>query len=153
MEFFTSIEFYCLAMIIAVALLGLLLHQPPQKPAETYIARLFLQVTDTPSNQSIRISIAPDGSAILSRSGLTGDENQSINLVIDVVGDKVKIVEKRATATNVGAYCLPLRGVAQLNCFRKGHYTLRFESEVTGTWGTMTVLAVEGYANETELRF
>jgi hypothetical protein len=130
------------------------MHQPPQKPAETYIARLLLDAANSPGAETIRVSIAPDGSAILSRTGLMGDPTEGINLVAEVIGDKVKIVEKRASkSATLSSQCSPLRGVAQLNCFRKGHYTIRYESEVTGTWGTMTILAVDGFANETELRF
>lgn len=154
MEFFTSTEFYCLAMVVAIALIGLLMGQSPQKPAETYITQLFTTVATSGETDMVKLSVMPDHTVLLTRDGIVGSPDMGINIVAEVVGDKVKIVEKRASqATLSGSTAqVPLHGTAQLNFLRHGHYSVRYESEITGAWGMLTLSMVEGSIRSAELR-
>lgn len=154
MEFFTSTEFYCLAMVVAIALIGLLMGQSPQKPAETYITQLFTTVVQSAENDMVKLSVMPDHTVLLTRDGIVGSPDMGINIVAEVVGDKVKIVEKRASQATLSGNTaqVPLHGTAQLNFLRHGHYSVRYESEITGVWGMLTLTIVEGSIRSAELR-
>lgn len=153
MEFFTSTEFYCLAIVVAVALIGLLMSDKPQKPAETYITTLYTSIDAEPyADNAVCLNVMPDGALLISRSGIAATPDTGINLVVDVVGDKVRIVEKRATAAAASTLPTMLRGTAQLTCLRRGRYTVRYESEVTGMWAILALSMVEGYSRSAELR-
>ena len=154
MEFFTSTEFYCLAMVVAIALIGLLMVQSPQKPAETYITQLFTTVAQSAENDMVKLSVMPDHTVLLTRDGIVGSPDMGINIVAEVVGDKVKLVEKRAAQTTLSGSTaqVPLHGTAQLNFLRHGHYSVRYESEITGAWGMLTLSMVEGSIRSAELR-
>ncbi|MBS7375283.1 MAG: hypothetical protein KIG52_04980 [Muribaculaceae bacterium] len=155
MEFFTSTEFYCLAMVVAIALIGLLMGQSPPKPAETYITQLFTTVAHHGDDADmVTLSVMPDRTVLIARSGIIGAPDMGINLVAEVVGDKVKIVEKRASLTHrLGTTGeVPLHGTAQLRCFGLGHYSVRYESEITGGWALLSLSMVEGFARSVDLR-
>lgn len=152
MEFFRSTEFYCLAIVVAIALLGLLLQQPPQKPAETYIARLQLALAETLDYEMLCLCVMPDGSILLEHRGIRAPEDVSINLVAELKGDRVTIVEKpvgRMSASGAGdvAWC----GIANLRFFGTGRTAVRFESEVTGAWCTLSLLNVEGFSTSSRM--
>lgn len=154
MEFFTSTGFYCLAIVTAIALLGMLLHPAQIKPAETYIMRAMLMPDDAPCNGgSVTISVAADGSITLKRRGITAPPDTAINLVADVRGDKVKIIEKLAMPQPIGHSDEPLIASAQLHFIGSGRWAIRYESEVTGTWCTLSLLNAEGYSTTAEMRY
>ncbi len=155
MEFFTSTGFYCLAMVVAIALIGLLMGQTPQKPAETYITQLFTTVAHLGDDADmVTLSVMPDKAVLIARHGITGSPDMGINLVAEVVGDKVKIVEKRASLTHLPSATaeVTLNGTAQLRCFGRGHYSVRYESEITGGWALLSLSMVEGFARSAHLR-
>ena len=82
MEFFTSTEFYCLAMVVAIALIGLLMGQSPPKPAETYITQLFTTVAHHGDDADmVTLSVMPDRTVLIARSGIIGAPDMDINLV------------------------------------------------------------------------
>ncbi|MGN0214136.1 MAG: hypothetical protein ACI4AH_04930 [Muribaculaceae bacterium] len=152
MEFFRSTEFYCLAIVVAIALLGLLLQQSPPKPAETYIVRLQLMPIGAVCDESVNMSVMPDGSTLLEHIGINAPQDVAINLVAERRGDRVTIVEKyaeRISASDVGD--VAWRGIASLQFLGNGRTAVRFESEVTGAWCTLSFLNVEGYSTSSRM--
>ena len=123
-----------------MALLGVLLHQSPPKPAETYVLRLQLLPGEASVGEQLAMRVLPDGTMLLEHAGIVAPADAAINLVAERRGDRVAIVEKYAHGASL------VRGIAQLGFLGKGRTAVRFESEVTGAWCTLAVLNVEGYA-------
>lgn len=146
MEFFSSTGFYCLAIVVAMALLGILLHQSPPKPAETYVLRLQLLPGEASVGEQLAMRVLPDGTMLLEHAGIVAPADVAINLVAERRGDRVAIVEKYAHGASLVSGMVAWRGIAQLGFLGKGRTAVRFESEVTGAWCTLAVLNVEGYA-------
>lgn len=151
MEFFSSTGFYCLAIVVAMALLGVLLHQAPPKPAETYVLMLQLLPGDTAADEQLLLQVMPDGTTLLEHAGIVALAEAAINLVAERRGDRVTIVEKYAHGTSLSGGMAAWRGIAQLGFLGKGRTAVRFESEVTGRWCTLVVLNVEGYASSKQM--
>lgn len=155
MEFFTSTGFYCLAVVIAIALLGLLLHSSQQKPAESYIvaATLLPDLQADSGNGYLSLCVEPSGTVSLMRSGIITGADTAILLVAEVTGDKVKIVEKLASHGFSTTAESAMTATASLKFFKRGRWAVRYESEVTGTWCTLSLLFVEGCSAKAEMRY
>jgi len=155
MEFFTSTGFYCLAIVTAIALLGVLLHPAPLAPAETYIAKLSLSPSDS-TIPAISLSVGADGQVTLTRTGIVANiADTAINIVAEVRGNKVTIVEKFAHLPSGYAQAVeqtPI-GTVQLSFFKKGRSAVRYESEVAGMWCTLSLLNAEGFHCSAQLRY
>lgn len=157
MEFFTSTGFYCLAVVLAVALMGMLLHQQQLKPAETYIVAMQLLPAPEPcGNGEITLTVMPDGTVSLLRTGIGGPPQMAVNLVADLQGDKLRITEKLASRPAAYAAAepeVPLTASASLRFLRRGRWAIRYESEITGTWCTASLLFAEGNSVSAQLRY
>ncbi|MGM9803882.1 MAG: hypothetical protein ACI308_06870 [Muribaculaceae bacterium] len=154
MEFFSSTEFYCMAVVVAIALLGVLLHQSPQGPAETYVLPMLLTGIDGPfGDETLSLTVTPQGEVMLVHTGLMIDPDARVNVTAQKCGDKITIVERRADRVLGSSQPQAMRAVAQLAFVGRGRTWIRFESEVTGTWGTLSLLNVEGYAASVQLRY
>ena len=90
MEFFSSTGFYCLAIVVAMALLGVLLHQAPPKPAETYVLRLQLLPGDTAADEQLLLQVMPDGTTLLEHAGIVAPAEAAINLVAERRGEALR---------------------------------------------------------------
>lgn len=155
MEFFTSTGFYCLAVVLAIALLGVLLHSSQQKPVESYIVAATLHpVLQTERGLGyLRLCVKPDGTVALERTGIIAHADAAVNLTAEVKGDKVKIVEKLASQYISTSPESAMIATADLKFFTRGRWAVRYESEVTGTWCTLSMPYIEGYSAKAEMRY
>lgn len=133
---FNSPEFYTLALVIAIALVGLLFGERDPGPASTGIAPFTLNpcVTDAPGR--IALHALDDGDVMVLRDGMPVNDGDTVNIVATVVGDKVTIVEKRGVYGRGEAYSAD--GTATLSCLGHRRYHVRYESELTGQWALFT---------------
>ena len=136
----TSVEFYTLAFVVAMALVALLIGKKEKQPPSTYIVQL---TTTEPADQGTDIDtviLQPSGDAVLlKRTGIEVSPEDSVNLVITIQQDYCTIVEKRGRKSK-GRARQTMDGEAVLKCLRPYRkYRIRYESQLNSTWAKFTL--------------
>ncbi len=133
-----SVEFYTLAFVVAMTLVGLLMSRSEKKPPSTHIVQLLTTPSDGEVRDTVTIETVQAGTVTIHRTGLTLGSEETINLVITVQEDHCTIIEKKGIKRR-GRDSLPVQGQATLNCLRPGHrYRVRYESQLTSAWAQFT---------------
>lgn len=157
-----SIEFYSLALLVAIALIGLICGEKPHTPATTDIVQLVLKWlpqsvpadadADVPS--TVTLTALPDGQVLLERTGLSLRSGDTAFIVATIVDDKIKIVEKQGMHSTLAVWPAACTASATLGFWREGRKLhVRYESELTGRWGTFTFANVEGRTASVDLKY
>lgn len=133
-----SVEFYTIAFVVAMALVGLLMGRTEKKPPSTYIFQLLTMPSSSDDDDLLCIEVLDGGRVRLSRTGLSIGPEETVNLVFTVRDEQCSIVEKKSVRQrrSVGE---PVSGEAIVKCLRPGcRYRMRYESQVTSKWATFT---------------
>ncbi len=158
-----SIEFYSIALFVAIALIGLIFGEKTHAPATTDIVPLALKwpqaavpqsrdADDVPS--TVTLAAMPDGQVMLTRTGLSLRPGDTAFIVATAVNDKLKIVEKQGTHTTVAVWPEPCEASAVLGFWGTGRkFHVRYESELTGQWGTCVIANADGRTARIELKY
>lgn len=171
-----SSEFYTLAFVVVMALVGLIFVRREKQPPSTYIIQLATvpvgeeQSESSPGGnhpspqcgQSSTLGETPDvlclepmegGRIRLARTGLALGVEETINLVITVQEETCSIVEKKGLRRR-SAVPVPVTGEAMLGCLRPGtKYRVRYESQVTSTWASFTLDTASPVPIEVPLKY
>jgi hypothetical protein len=132
-----SIEFYVIALFVAFALLGLIVGHREPGPATSDIVELVLTAEEgTTGTPMLTLQSQPDGTVLLTRTGLPMRPGETAHLVVTVVDDKVNVVEKRGVRSP-GNVMIDHRGQAVLTSLRNRRYYVRYDSAITEHWGTV----------------
>ena len=136
----TSVEFYTIAFVVAMALIALLMGRREKQPPSTFIVQL---ATCNDENDESEDTVLLDGEAgkplRLKRTGITIGPEETVNLVITVQEDHCTIVEKKGKKKR-GAGGEAAIGEAVIKCLRPaGKYHVRYESQLNSTWATFTL--------------
>ncbi len=148
----TSVEFYSMALVVAFVLLGILLEQRKRGVASTHFATLEL----TPSRQetSTLVLRAGDGDRVtFERDGLPLRQAEAVSLVATVRGREISIVEKKAHSAVLGGHESYYAGVVTVDFMPPRRWKVRFESQVTGEWGTAKFTSVNGNVATVRLNY
>ena len=121
-----SVEFYTIAFVVAMALVGLLMGRTEKRPPSTHIVQLATTpATDVEDDEDgVCLEALDNGRVRFTRSGLSIQE------------DRCSIVEKKGIRRrrSLGE---PIRGEVTVKCLRPGvKYRMRYESQVTSAWAT-----------------
>lgn len=138
----TSVEFYTLAFVVAMALVALLMGRTEKKPPSTYIVQLMTNISDEETEAEDTVLLQPTaGTVQLKRTGISIAPEDTVNLVITVQEDSCSIVEKKGRKSrSKGIVGDPAIGEAVLKCLRPGtKYHMRYESQLNSTWATFTL--------------
>ncbi len=155
-----SIEFYSIALLVAVALIGLIFGEKPHRPAATDIVQLVLKWPQTavaspdemPS--AVTLTAMPDGQVRLSRTGLSLRPGDTAFIVATMVDDKLRIEEKQGVRSTMAVWPEPCEASATLGFWPAGRKLhVRYESELTGQWGTCALANVGGRESRIELKY
>ena len=136
----TSVEFYTIAFVVAMALVALLMGRKEKQPPSTYI----VQLATTPdegdeSEDTVTFDGEPGKPLRLKRTGISIDPEETVNLVITVQEDHCTIVEKKGKKKR-GSLGEAVIGEAVIKWLRPaGKFHLRYESQLTSTWATFTL--------------
>ena len=134
-----SVEFYVLALFVAFALLGVVFGRSEHSPARTHLAAYETEPDSeihSDDDHWIRLSGQPDGKVLIERQGLELAQGEAVNLVATIVDDKLTIVEKRGLAGQGEA--TPCKAWVNVDWMPGQRLHIRYESELTGEWGTTT---------------
>ena len=155
-----SVEFYTIALLVAVALIALLLRQREPGAARTHIVALDLEPTGedvprddnaTPKPTTLRLTALADGKVTLERDSMPLRAQETVNLVATVIGDKVTIEEKKGMTAVFNSQERYYTGSQTLTFLPLEKVYIRYESQVTGRWAKFAFLNREGNKLEREL--
>lgn len=132
-----STEFFVMALMVAMAILALMFGQPNQGPATTIITTLALNPCITDDDGLIVLNAMPDGDVLLLRNGIPLCDGDTVNIVVTVIGDKLKIVEKKGVISPSGTE-IKTDGITTLTGVPIDRFHVRYESEITGQWALFT---------------
>lgn len=137
----TSVEFYTLAFVVAMALIALLMGRNEKNPPSTYIVQLATtDAEDADAEDTVTLQPTPTGAILLRRTGISVTSEDTVNLVITIQEDNCSIVEKKGRKSRKGMTGDPVTGEAVLKCMRYGpKYHMRYESQLNSTWATFTL--------------
>ena len=141
----TSVEFYTLAFVVAMALVALLMGRSEKQPPSTYILQLITvpQAVDDADDADDAVTLEPLDQGccfLLNRSGITLAPDETVNLVITIQQDHCTIIEKKGKKRHRGVVGEPVAGKAVIKCLRPAtRYRVRYESQLTSTWATFTL--------------
>lgn len=133
-----SVEFYTIAFVVAMSLIGWLMSRSEKKPPSTHIVQLETVPAQDDAQDTLTMEITDNGRVLLQRTGLSLGNEETINLVITIQEDHCSIIEKKGIKRRrcVGQ---PVSGQAMLSCLRPGcRYRMRYESQLTSAWATFT---------------
>ena len=155
-----SVEFYTIALLVAVALIALLMRQREPEAARTHIVPLDLEPTGeevprddnaTPRPTHLRLTALADGKVALERDALPLRAQETVNLVATVIDDKVTIEEKKGMTAVFNSQEHYYNGSQTLTFLPFEKVYIRYESQVTGRWAKFAFLNREGNSYEREL--
>lgn len=137
----TSIEFYTLAFVVAMALVGFLIGSSQKDPPSTYILQLLTSPSQETSDagNTLFIECIEEGVFLFKREGLSLAPGETVNLVFTLRGEECTIVEKKGKRCR-GVEEDPVAGCATVRCLRFGRkYRIRYESQLTSTWASFSL--------------
>ena len=133
-----SVEFYTLAFVVAMTLIGLLMSRSEKKPPSTHIVQLETSPAQDNAQDTLTLEVIDRGRVSLQRTGLSIGSEETVNLVITIQEDHCSIIEKKGIKRR-GSIGQPVNGQAVLTCLRPGErYRMRYESQLTSAWATFT---------------
>ncbi len=133
-----SVEFYTVAFVVAMSLIGLLMGRSEKKPPSTHIVQLLTNPGQEEAEDTLTMEALEGGKVNVQRTGLTLAEGETVNLIITIQEDHCSIIEKKGLKRR-GEANLHVSGQALLSCLRPGNrYRVRYESQVTSAWATFT---------------
>jgi len=151
-----SVEFYTLAFVVAMAVVGYLISRNDKSAKSTHIVQLDTNLVTSTDNQNDILRLQPqrDGSILLTRCGLFIAEGETVNLVITIADDKCSIVEKKGIVKRRARAKQPITGSVTLTCLPTGgKLHVRYDSQITSRWVTFTFDPTKATTTIAELRY
>ena len=142
MDFFHSVEFYVMALFVAFTLLGLIVSPRLGGAAASTMAAMDFEPRGEVPRGTLLLTAGAKGAIEVRRYGLSVREGETVYLTATIIDDKMTIVEKRGT--KVVGEPRDVDGVATLKKMPNRKLHVRYDSEVTGEWGLLTFLNVDG---------
>lgn len=129
-SFFSSVEFYVIAVVIAAAIVGLCVKPSQKGAAKTYIAEGTLSASATPAEPSIEIMCLDDGRVSVTRRGLQGMSDESrINFFVTIIGFDITIEERCAPSLSGNPADEATISIGALGCER---YHMTYRADTSG---------------------
>lgn len=157
---FTSIEFYTIAFVVAMILVGFFLSQRRINPASSFIDTFDLEdmdITpgdDTPVEGVLKLTATDDGLVVIERTGLKLVEGETANLIATIVDDKVTIEEKKGKVSALGGKESYYKGRVTVKYFLPNNKVyVRYDSSVTGQWCKFSFKNIPRNVASHELRY
>ena len=147
---FTSIEFYTIAFVVAMTLVGFFLRQKRINPATSHIDTFVLEPQpggddDAANISAVRFTSGSNGIINVERTGLRLVEGETVNLIATIIDDKVTIEEKKGKVSALGGAESFYTGRVTLNYIPvDAKVYVRYESSVTGQWAKFSYKNREG---------
>lgn len=137
MEFFSTIEFYVVAVAISIIVIAFFSKSRNESSKYTYIYQGNVSFSDTSNNDDIeRVSLMSleNGKVIITHHNVILPVEVNVNLRIEVCGDKIICTEKKQESIpdDTATFCSNV--TYKINCFKHIAYSVRYECEHNGKW-------------------
>jgi len=148
-----SVEFYTLAFVVAMALVGWLVGRRERRQPSTFIVPLDVQADDAGGHgDGLGLQVHADGSVVVVRGGLMLADGETVHLVINVADGRCDIVEKKGIKRR-GVPRL-MQGSARVVCLpAREQWQVRYDSEVTSRWATFRLDNTHPGTLEVDMRY
>ena len=134
---FTSVEFFTLAFVVAMAVVAMMIGRRDRGTPSTHIVQLATMPDDDESEDALCLERLENGRVRIRRTGLALVPDETVNLVFTIRDDQCTIVEKKGIKKR-GTVGEPVAGEVTVKCLRPIKYSMRYESQVMSTWAAFT---------------
>lgn len=134
MDFFSSVEFYVIAIAIAIVVVGAVLNKKPENSCYTYLYAGEITTNENEGDEEIIIRSLGDGMVEFRHCNVAIPvDAEGVNLRIDVAGDGVLCIEKFVISS---MHDETINGDVKfiLKCLKNISYKVRYECEHNGKW-------------------
>ena len=134
MDFFSSVEFYVIAITMAVVAVGAVLNKKPESSCYTYIYAGEIEEKEPYGEECVLVRSLGNGMVEVRHCNVAIPVDvEGVKLRVDVAGEGVLCVEKFAAKSlhNDVAIC---DVVFNIKCLKSITYKVRYESEHNGRW-------------------
>ena len=137
MDFFSTIEFYVIAITLAIIIASAALNKKPENKCYTYIYGGELTPTES-IDENEYISIAPSQGnkiVLIHHNALLPDECENVNIRVDVSGDNISCIEKSVYGSGLFLKKVQRYDIAfSIGCLKNITYYMKYECEYGGKW-------------------
>ncbi len=150
---FTSVEFYTIAVTVAILIVGFIFNPSRHSPAMTYIYAATVEpATDgEPDGKSLEIESLDDFTLLVRRRCAPLPEGSTAYVNADLVDDKLSLTEKHTTQSP----CAPLVCYdisVRIDCLKAARYHLRYDVPDSGLWAVGVIVNRDRFSTATRLR-
>jgi len=149
---FTSVEFYTLAFVVAMALIALLMGRTEKGTPSTHIVQLGTVPDDGATDDVLTMQAMGNGRVAISRTGIMLLPEETVNLVFTMRGSECTILEKKGVKRR-GTPGVPVSGHVMVKCMRPIKYRIRYESQLTSAWAMFDFDAASSQPVEVRLKY
>lgn len=150
---FTSVEFYTIAITVAILIVGFIFNPSRRSPAMTYLFAASIEPSTAydADGKTIEIESLDDFTLLIRRRCAPLPEETTGYMNVEIVDDKVTITEKH-TVQNPSA---PLEGYdisVRLDCLKATRYNLRYEVPDSGLWAVGVIVNRDLFSTTLQLQ-
>lgn len=134
---FTSVEFYIIAFVVAISIVGFMLHPSSKDSAITYYFKAELLPSQS-VEQSLYVEALEDGNLKIIHRGVHSEDDCVNAIALSIIGSDLRIIEKQ---TPVATMDSPLYDVVYvIDKLRASRYHLYFDSQTTNSYATTSLV-------------
>lgn len=135
MEFFSSVEFYVMAIAVAILVVGVAGNSRTSKPRYSYIyAGVIGESQNSAEDETVLVTSLDTGKVVLRHHRVNVPTGVGVHLKVDVCGDEVLCVEKLSERMEPRAETSLCDVSFVLDCLKHVSYNVRYECEHNGRW-------------------
>ena len=147
-QFFTSVEFYVIATVLAAAIIALCIRPAAKGPAKQHLLGGHL-LNGPEKEPGIELECRDDGSVVLTRTGLENmTDAGAVSIAVNIAGGNM-VINERLTYEDCGEP----RNEAEfvLDFLAPDYYHVRYESESVNLFAAFTLHVRPGIKMRREL--
>lgn len=151
MDFFSTVEFYIIAIMIALLLVGSLFGTKAEVAKYTYFYTGNLEEVEFKEKEYLSLISSEKGNVIFTHHNVKLPKGVELNLKIDICGENIKCVEN--LSENIFSNDLHCYNVTfMVKCMKSIYYTIEYESRHNTKWCNISVLNSGKFAEKKELK-
>ena len=139
MDFFSTVEFYIIAIMIALLLVGSLFGAKTEAAKYTYFYAGALKEVEYDENEYLSLKSGEEGQMLFIHHNVKLPEGVGVNLKIDVCGENLKCIEnltENISSDDLRSYDV----IFVVKCMKKISYTIEYESKHSAKWCNISML-------------
>lgn len=152
---FSSVEFYVIAITVAILILGFIFKPSTRGRAHsyTYAADIIpLEESDDGNGHTVTAEAGENGSVLICRKGAVLPDGAQGYFAVEVVGDRLTVTEN-VSPSAVGRSTTICDVAVHLSCLKQIKYHLRYEAPASGLWAVGTIVNTIGFTTEIKLQY